>query len=205
MKLLLGTTNKGKLIEVQAALQGLPLEILSPREFKIQEDPVEVGTTFVENAEQKARFYFERGHLPTLADDSGILVETLKEELGLHTRRWGAGKDATDAEWIAHFLERMKNEENRRARFVCVLAFVAAEGHVSFFEGHCEGTITETLEAEYLPGLPLSACFKPEGSEKVFSALSLEEKEKYSHRGRALALFREFLSVAIKEADTLQP
>jgi XTP/dITP diphosphohydrolase len=62
------------------------------------------------------------------------------------------------------------------------------------FEGTCEGSITDTLEAEYLPGLPISACFKPDGENAVFSALSIEQKNRSSHRGRALAKLRDFLA-----------
>lgn len=187
-------------MEVSDALQGLGLELVTPIQMGIVESPEEEFDTFEENAEQKARFYYERTGITTLADDSGIIVEALKDELGIHTRRWGAGKHATDQEWIEHFLKRMESETNRRARFVCVLALVGTDNNTSFFEGWCEGTITHGLEAEYLTGLPLSACFKPDGSEKVFSALKLEEKAKFSHRGKALFLLREFLQSLLDES-----
>lgn len=197
MQLLLGTNNEGKIIEISEVLRGLPVEIVSPQHLKITEAPPETGETFEANAREKARFYFERTQLPTVADDSGIIVETLKNELGIHTRRWGAGPEASDAEWIAHFLTRMKEEENKRAAFVCVLAYIEARSHegpaLHVFEGRCEGIITPTLEADYLPGLPISACFKPDGFSHVFSALTLEQKNSTSHRGRATAMLRSFL------------
>lgn len=187
MDLLIGTNNPGKVVEISEVLKGLPLTVLTPSHLEISEMPSETGETFEANAREKARFYFERTQLPTVADDSGIIVEALKDELGIHTRRWGAGPEATDAEWIAHFLERMKEEENRRAAFVCVLAYVDPLGAAYTFEGRCDGIITHTLEADYLPGLPISACFKPEGHSHVFSALSIEQKNSTSHRGRASA------------------
>jgi XTP/dITP diphosphohydrolase len=193
MKLLIGTNNPGKIIEISDVLKGLPLEIIHPNHLKIKEAPPETGETFEENALQKARFYFEKTQLPTVADDSGIIVEALKDELGLHTRRWGAGPEASDTEWIAHFLDRMKEEENKRAAFVCVLAYVDPLGATYTFEGRCEGIITPTLEADYLPGLPISACFKPDGHSSVFSALSLEQKNSTSHRGRATQQLANFL------------
>lgn len=193
MKLLLGTTNKGKIIEMQEALKDFNLEFTTPKDEGITEDVVEEGWTFMEIAEKKAKHYYDETKIPTLADDSGILVEALEKELGIHTRRWGAGKEATDQEWIEFFLERMRKEKNKKARFVCVLCFIDAKGEEHMFEGSCEGVITENLEAEFLPGLPLSACFKPHGSEKVFSALTLEEKAKFSHRGKALESFKKFL------------
>ncbi|MFA6039146.1 MAG: non-canonical purine NTP pyrophosphatase [Candidatus Peribacteraceae bacterium] len=198
MELLLGTNNRGKMIEIGEVLRSLPVTILTPDAIGIAGDPAETGATFAENATQKALYYFEKAKLPTLADDSGIEVDALRGELGLHTRRWGAGPAASDEEWIRYFLERMKREENKRARFICHLAHVDAEGQVHLFEGTCEGTITDDLEAEYLPGLPISACFKPEGHAKVFSALGVEEKNRASHRGRASQKFADFLRARLQ-------
>lgn len=176
------------------ALESLQVSIVSPESLHITEKPKETGATYAENAIQKARFYCERGGIPTLADDSGIVVDALQNELGIHTRRWGKGPDATDYEWIQFFLERMRTEENRKARFLCTLAYIDAAGLLHTFEGSCDGMITLELEADYLPGLPISACFKPDGYDRVFSALSTNKKNQISHRGRALNLFKEFLT-----------
>lgn len=194
MKLLIGTNNRGKIVEISEVLEGLSVEIATPEELGITDAPEETGATFRENAMQKARFYHERSGLPTAADDSGIIVEALEHELGIHTRRWGSGPLASDAEWIDYFLERMKREPDKRARFVCALAYIDEHGTPHVFEGSCVGTITESLEASYLPGLPISACFKPDGFDRVFSALSVAQKNAVSHRGRAAAQLREFLS-----------
>lgn len=193
MKHLLGTSNKGKMMEMREALSGLDIQIITPSDMGITDVPHEEGSTFAENAQQKARFYHERSGLPTLADDSGILVEALQNELGIHTRRWGAGPDASDHHWIEFFLDRMRNEKNKRARFVCNLCYIDEVGVEHLFEGICDGMITDELEADYLPGLPISACFKPDGHEKVYSALAVEEKNRISHRGRALTMCIEYL------------
>ncbi len=193
MKLFLATTNKGKIQEIQEALQHLDLDFVTPAEYPTISAPQETGNTFEENALQKAQYYYDYSALPSLADDSGIIVEALKSELGIHTRRWGAGPQATDQEWIDYFLKRMEKEENRRAAFVCCLAFIDEHEQVKLFHGRAEGMITRELEADYLPGLPLSACFKPDGFDRVFSALTVEEKNGISHRGRALMEFRGFL------------
>lgn len=191
----MGTANPGKIIEIREALAGLPFAILTPEDFGINNSPHEEGDTFGDNALQKARFYYERSnHVPTLADDSGIIVEALADELGIHTRRWGAGPEATDAHWIVFFLDRMRGETNKRARFICTLCFVDEHGQEHFFEGTCDGSITDELEAEYLPGLPISACFRPDGYDRVYSALSVEEKNRISHRGKALKQFNDYLS-----------
>ncbi len=193
MKLLLATTNKGKVTEMREALDSLGLHLLSVDDVITVGAPEENGKTYAENAAIKAYHYFAETGFPTVADDSGIHVEALEGELGIHTRRWGAGPRASDEEWIAFFLERMKKEKNKRARFVCTIAHVDSERRLHLFEGTCEGVITDTLEADYLPGLPISACFRPDGEDLVFSALSLEQKNKTSHRGRALQQFRAFL------------
>lgn len=197
MNLLLATTNKGKATEIREALAGLTIEIVLPTDLTPPiEMPEETGTTFRDNAMKKAQFCYDQSFIPTLADDSGIIVEAMRDELGIHTRRWGPGKDATDEVWIKAFLERMAMEENRCATFVCVLAYVDASGRIHTFEGKSEGVITSSIEAPYLPGLPLSGCFKPNGYERVFSALSIEQKNSTSHRGRALMAFRKFLAQA---------
>ncbi len=191
--LLIGTSNLGKVREISEALDGLGLSFLSLKDIPdLGKQPEEHGRTYADNALIKARFYSASGH-PTLADDSGIHIDALEGELGVQTRRWGAGPDASDEEWITFFLDRMKSEKNKNARFVCALAYIDAKGHEYLFEGECRGMITEELEADYLPGLPISACFKPEGFDKVFSALTLEDKNRVSHRGRAVNAFREYL------------
>lgn len=193
MDLLIGTKNKGKIIEISEALSDLDIRCIGAHDAGIAEDPIETGATFEENALQKARFYYERTKNRTLADDSGIIVEALRSELGIHTRRWGAGPDASDEEWISYFLKRMKREQSKRARFVCVLAYIDEAGREFLFEGACNGIITESLEAEYLPGLPISACFRPDGYDCVYSAMKVEQKNCTSHRGRAVEKFRSFL------------
>ncbi|MFH0770540.1 MAG: non-canonical purine NTP pyrophosphatase [Candidatus Peregrinibacteria bacterium] len=228
MQLLLGTNNRGKIIEISEVLKDLPIEIVSPRSLSMTEDPEESGKTFEENAIQKAKFYFSRTGLPTVADDSGIIVEALKDELGLHTRRWGAGQNATDEEWIDFFLKRMRKEKNKRACFICTLAYISSpktgsplpagkprrsratwqaggvgeglgvrQATAKVFEGRCSGVITDSLEADYLPGLPISACFKPDGFDCVFSALKIEQKNSTSHRGRAALQLAGYLRITL--------
>lgn len=193
-QLLIGSNNRGKHIEIGEVLRDLDIELLSPADLKISIDPEETGSSFAENALLKARHFFEHGGaVPTISDDSGIIIDALEGELGIHTRRWGAGKDASDEEWIEFFLKRMEQEQNRKARFVCNLAYIDADKNEHLFEGVCEGIITPTLEADYLPGLPISACFKPKGFDLVYSAMSIDQKNQISHRGRAVDQLRNRL------------
>ncbi len=181
-------------MEMQEVLVGLPLKLLTPQEMQISSFVEETGKTFRENALLKARHFHTLSGLPTIADDSGIVIDALSSELGIHTRRWGAGKDATDGEWIEFFLKRMQREKNKRARFICALAYIDESGEEQVFEGTCDGVITETLEAGYLEGLPISACFKPDGFDCVYSAMIIEQKNSTSHRGKAMKRLREFLA-----------
>lgn len=155
-------------------------------------DLVEDAETFAGNAFKKAKFYFDETGILTLAEDSGIWVKALIDELGVKTRRWGAGENANDQEWVAYFLERMAGEKERGAEFVCC-ACLFGEGIEKFFEGETKGVITENLQAPILKGLPLSSCFLPEGMSKVYAALSTEEKNQISHRGKAIKKVQEFL------------
>ena len=199
-RILIGTNNEGKFIEIADVLRPLSLTLLRPSDLGISADCAETGTTFAENALQKARRFRSLAGLPTIADDSGIVVEALEGELGIHTRRWGAGPNASDREWIDYFLQRMEEEENRKARFVCNLAYIDPAGKEHLFEGSCEGIITPSLMADYLPGLPISACFLPEGFESVYSAMTVDQKNAISHRGRAVHTFKRFLSDALTQA-----
>lgn len=199
MRLLLGTNNKGKAIEMAEALSDLPIDVVTPEELGIHEKPEETGTTYMENAILKARFFHTlSGGLPTVGDDSGFIVEALTGELGIHTRRWGAGPDATDKEWIDFFLNRMANETNRRASCVCALAYIDAQGIVHGFEGKSDGTLTTELECETLPGLPFSGVFRIDGWDRVFGAMPLADKNRVSHRGKALIPFQQHLKQSLQ-------
>ena len=184
---------------MKEVLSKLPIELLTPSWLEISSEVDESGTTFQENALLKARHFFRLSDLPTLADDSGIVVEALENELGVQTRRYGAGPAASDQEWIDYFLKRMEGEKNKRARFMCCIAYIDSSGTEHLFEGQCEGMITPTLEAEYLPGLPISACFRPDGFDCVYSAMSIEQKNSTSHRGKAMGKVREFLRSHLKK------
>lgn len=198
MNILIATKNPGKFTEIAQILIDIEAIFLSLDDLGITADFEETGQTFEENALGKARFYANLSGLPTLADDSGIFVKALSEELGLKTRRWGAGEQASDEEWLEYFMKRMREERDRRAKFVCAAAFVSSnEERVCVGETH--GELTEELEAPLYKGIPLSSVFKPEGCEKVYTALSVEEKNRLSHRGSAFSKLLIYLKNAGKE------
>jgi XTP/dITP diphosphohydrolase len=199
-QLLIGTGNPGKFMEIREILEDLPIEMVTIDEVGLSGDVDETGETHEANALLKARHFFHKTGMPTLAEDSGIIVDALGEELGVHTRRWGAGHDATDEEWIAFFLERMKEfpAEARTARFVCHAALIlpregvkGGEEHV--FDGESSGMLTTELEAPIKAGLPLSSVFKPTGYDRVYAGLTAGEKAEISHRAQAVGQVKEFL------------
>jgi len=204
-KLLIATTNLGKFSEIKEVIGGLDFDLyhLHKEEFAsvLQGDHFEeTGETFEENAEAKASHYHELLGMPTIGEDSGIIVDALRGELGVKTRRWGAGADASDEEWIAHFMKVMKDvpEAERGARFVCCAAFIDGPAELVMFRGETEGVITHELEAPLRQGIPLSSCFKPIGCDKVYSSLSEQEKNQLSHRGKAFHELRKYLLTYFK-------
>ncbi len=184
MKILIATGNPGKFKEISGILSESGHEFVSLSELGIEVDFEEIGESFEEIALAKASHFAGLSGLPTIADDSGIFITALADELGLKTRRWGAGENASDAEWLDVFMNRMKDEKDRSAKFVCAAAFVSEDGNFVHIE-HTEGLISMKVEAEIKAGLPLSSVFKPVAYDKVYSALSDEEKNKISHRGKA--------------------
>ncbi len=174
-------------------LEELPFKFASLNDEKIEEDVEENGTTYEENAIIKAEFFGRESGLPTIADDSGILVEALSGELGVRTRRWGAGGQATDEEWLNFFLSRMQREKNHRAEFISVVALYRPGEETVTFRGECKGKILPKPQVDPEPGIPLSAVFLPEGKGKVFSALSKHEKNAISHRGKAIKQCHDYL------------
>ena len=156
----------------------------------------EDGKTFRENAFKKAKYYGDKLGMFSLGEDSGIEISALSDELGLETRRWGAGHDASDQEWVDFFMKRMEREEARGARFMCS-ACLYGGGVEEYFDGATEGVITEKLMAPILKGLPLSSCFLPNGETEVYAALGGEQKSVISHRGKASRKIRKFLEEII--------
>jgi len=135
-----------------------------------------------------------------IGEDSGIYVDALAGEMGVQTRRWGAGENATDKKWLEYFMKRMGSlapgDSDRGAKFVCNACLIGnLDGELieKCFEGETYGEITHEIGAELLPGLPLSSVFLQDGYDKVYAALSTADKNKISHRGQAIGKVRDFL------------
>ncbi len=199
-ELLIGTTNKGKFLEIGEVLASLPIKMITPQDLGIIESPDENGGTYKENAKIKSAFYFEKSKIATLAEDSGIEIDAFPNELGLKTRRWGAGAEASDEEWLDYFLKELKKKprEQHTARFHCTAALTimnkkTGKTETYTFDGICPGFLHTEPKTAVPHGIPLSACFQPDGFNKVYAALTPEEKNKISHRGRAMHQVADFL------------
>lgn len=192
-KILIATHNFGKYKELMEVLEDLPFKFVSLNDEKIEDDVEEDGDSFEANAIIKAEFFSRLTGLPTISDDSGIHVDALAGELGVKTRRWGAGAEATDEEWLAHFLDRMASEKNRRAEFVACIAFAHPHAETVTFRGECVGQILDKPKTEIQHGIPLSSVFLPDGKDTVYSAMSKAEKNEISHRGLAIKKCHQYL------------
>jgi XTP/dITP diphosphohydrolase len=192
-KILIATRNFGKFKELMEVLHDLPFTFVSLNDEHIEGDVDEAGDTYEHNAILKAEHFGRLANLPTIADDSGIRVDALAGELGVKTRRWGAGEKANDEEWLGYFLKRMSKEKNRRAEFISVIALYQPGRVTLTFRGECLGQILPEPQVALEPGIPLSSVFLPDGKDKVFSALSKNEKNSISHRGKAIKKCHDYL------------
>lgn len=193
MKILIATHNLGKYKEMMEVLEDLPFHFVSLRDESIEQDVEENGDSFEANAILKAEFFSQLTGLPTIADDSGIHIDALSGELGVKTRRWGAGAKASDEEWLNYFLDRMSKEENRRAEFVSVIAFAHPSAETFIFRGECVGQILDKPQTVIETGIPLSSVFLADGQTKVYSAMDKHEKNSISHRGQAMRKCHDYL------------
>lgn len=191
-ELLIATKNPGKFEEIAQMLEGLNLKLLFLGSLeKADDDFIEDGITFEENSRKKAAYYHQKTGLMTLGEDSGIIVEALKEQLGVKTRRFGAGENAGDKEWLDFFMKVMEGHSDRRARFVCAACLFDADLE-KFFYGETVGKIADEIFFPIKKGIPLSSVFVPENHQKVYSQLSLAEKNALSHRGKAMSQLRNY-------------
>ena len=196
-ELLIATGNPGKYKEILGVLEGLPLRLYSLKDLGLSDDGlVEDGDTHSKNALLKAQFFIDKVEIMVLAEDSGIKVDALEDELGVKTRRWGAGENASDKQWLEYFMNRMKNVslEERGAGFVSNAVLLdPLKGELGNFEGRTKGRIAEKVLVSILPGLPLSSVFIPDGFDGAYAGLTTQDKNKISHRGKAIFEVRKFL------------
>ena len=189
MKILLSTNNKKKYNEFKQIVLPLGIEISTPEMMGISLDVEETGNTFEENASLKSNALYSITKIPTLADDSGICVSYLNGEPGIYSARYGnPGLD--DRGRAEYLLEAMKNIENRKAYYVCCLAYTNSKG-TFFVREECHGELTTKYDEEGIYGFGYDPIFYFPPLNAVFSSVLPEEKNIVSHRGKALKVFYE--------------
>jgi XTP/dITP diphosphohydrolase len=193
--IVLATKNPGKAAEIKELLAGEPVKIMDLTEFGPMPEAKEDSDTFEDNAYFKALHYARVLGFPALADDSGLCVESLGRRPGVHSARW-AGENASDQDRVDKLLSEMKDKDNRKAEFVCALVLAVPSGPGLTWVGVVEGEITREPQGEN--GFGYDPVFFYQPAEKTFAQISRDEKNRVSHRGKALAEFKsEFDKVLV--------
>jgi XTP/dITP diphosphohydrolase len=194
--LLLATTNRGKLGEIFPLLAGLPIAVRTLGDFPAVAPPEETGSTFAENARQKALFYADRTGTLTVAEDSGLEIDRLGGRPGVHSARFGG--DTTYPEKFALIEKELRNvpAEDRTARFVCALAVAEGGGIVFEARGTVEGLIAAGPRGTGGFGYDPIFYYPPFGCTLAEAG---DRKSSVSHRGKAFRQLREFLEERLGE------
>lgn len=201
MKLIFATGNQGKMKEIRMVMEDLGMEILSMKEAGLDMEIEENGATFEENALIKAHAIADRAKdAIVLADDSGLEVDYLNKEPGVHSSRY-MGEDTSYDIKNQHIMELLEGveEEQRSARFVCVIAAVFPDGREQVVRATIEGRIAR--ESKGSNGFGYDPIFYVPEFGCTTAELTLEQKNKISHRGKALEKMKENIKVIVREEN----
>ena len=200
MKIVFATNNLHKLQEIRDIL-GSEFEIVSLKDIGCDVDIPETGNTLEENAMQKAQYVYDHYNLSCFADDTGLEVEALNGEPGVHSARYAEGTDHDSEANMAKLLRNIEGKDNRKARFRTVIALIQKQDvcpcgctsikKVNRFEGIVDGSIA--TEKHGTAGFGYDPIFVPEGYDKSFAELGESIKNGISHRARAVAKLAEYL------------
>lgn len=197
MEVIVATRNKGKIREIRDALKGLGLRVYALSDFPDVPEIEEEGDSFTENALEKARFYAKYFGKLTLADDSGLEVESLKGLPGIYSARY-AGEKASSQENNRKLLREIRGVpiSKRGARFKCIIAMKSPEGREAIAEGTCQGRIG--FKERGRRGFGYDPLFILSKDGKTMAELSLEEKNRVSHRGKALRKLKKMIPAFVR-------
>lgn len=187
MEILVATHNLNKKEEIQQIF-GNQYIIKSLNDYHLHDEIIENGTSFEQNALIKAQYCFEKTGVPSLGDDSGLVIEALNGEPGIHSARYAADHDFEKN--IEKVLTKMKNEKNRKAYFITCLCLYDESGK-HFFTGKIHGEILSEKKGNN--GFGYDPIFQPEGYSISFAEMKTEEKNQISHRKKAIEQFLNFL------------
>ncbi len=189
MKLVFATHNPNKFIEIKALLPS-HIELLSLKDIGCEEDIPETGSTIDENAILKAEYVRTRYGMDCFADDTGLEVDSLAGAPGVFSARY-AGDHKNDDDNVDKLLKQLKERDSRKARFKTVIA-LNLKNNENLFTGICDGSILTERRGDN--GFGYDPVFLPEGFDKSFAEMNLEEKSKISHRAKAFRGLIEYLA-----------
>ena len=193
MKYVLATANPGKIKEMREILSGLGIDLVTRDDLGIDIDVEETGDTFYDNAFLKAKAICEASGLPSIADDSGIMVDALDGAPGVYSSSYG-GDGLSNSERCWYLLGKMSNMEHRGAKFVCTIVCAFPDGSLLSASGECRGEILTAPRGE--GGFGYDPIFLVNSFGKSMAELSSSEKNSVSHRGAALREFAAMLESA---------
>lgn len=189
-KLVIATSNKHKLKEIEAIFKGNIVKEIMPMPHDINEI-IENGNTFIENSLIKAKAVYNHTKLPSLADDSGLCINALNGRPGIYSARYG-GENLSYEEKIQMLLDELKNEEDRTACFITSAVCVLDDSYYIALEGKVNGKIIEKPRG--IDGFGYDPIFQPEGYNITYAQMTLEEKNSISHRALAVKKMKTILS-----------
>lgn len=196
MKILLATTNKGKIKELSTFLSGLPIELISLKNVGITQEVEETGTTYEENSRLKAITYAKLSNLPAISDDGGLEIAGLNGEPGVQSRYW-AGPEGRDEDIVEKMKKVAKElpDENRAATFRTVITLALPSGEFWQVNGKVDGVIVKEPLKSILQGYPYRSFFYLPEIEKYYheSELTKEEEKAYNHRYKAIGKLKPLL------------
>jgi XTP/dITP diphosphohydrolase len=188
-KLLIATTNKGKIAEIGNFLSDIPVQLVSLRDVGITEEVIETGKTYEENSKLKALTYAKLSGLPAVSDDGGIEIDALGGEPGVHSKYWAGpeGKDEAIIEKMKKVAQELP-DNNREAVFRTIITLALPDGTFWQVEGHVDGIIAKEPLLNLLHGYPYRSFFYLPKIKKYYheSELTGDEEKEYNHRWKAV-------------------
>lgn len=200
IKIVFATNNEHKLSEIRAVVPA-NIQVLSLQDIGCHADIPETADTLEGNAMQKARYVWDHYHTSVFADDTGLEVDALNGRPGVYSARYAGGKGHDSEANMSKLLAELEGQQNRSARFRTVIALILDRGGngepiVKEFEGEVKGSITTARQGA--SGFGYDPIFLPDGRSETFAEMGAEEKNKISHRARAVARLTQYLETLDK-------
>jgi XTP/dITP diphosphohydrolase len=197
-EILIASNNKDKLSEIRKIFDNEDLRILSLKDIGIEIEVIEDQETLEGNALKKAKEIFEISKIPTISDDTGLFVKVLNGEPGVYSSRY-AGENVSYDDNCQKLIKNMKGipETKREAYFKTIICFYFEKDKHDLFEGICNGKIINQKRGA--EGFGYDPLFIPDGYKKTFAEMNEDEKNKISHRGRALMKLKEFMDTKFRK------